>query len=87
MAGAGRWKRCEELAAIAPLGARQGPANDVVPTRLDVIVRRSEVRRLSIDGVEVLLTGSGGGVGREAALKRAAEGCERILTERFTARA
>ena len=87
VAGAGRWERCEELAAVAPLGGALGPANDVVPTRLDVIVRRTEVRRLSIDGVEVLLTGSGGGVGREAALKRAAEGCKRILTERLTARA
>ncbi len=87
VAGAGRWDACEELAAIAPLEPDSLPANDVVPTRLDVMVRRTEVRRLSVDGVEVLLAGAGGGQGRDAALTRAAEGCARILGERLTARA
>jgi hypothetical protein len=87
VAGAGRWDECEELAAIAPLRQNAPPANDVVPTRMDVMVRRTEVRRLSVDGVEVLLAGSGGGQGRDAALTRAAEGCARILGERHSARA
>ena len=87
VAGAGRWADCEELAALAPTLSSDSPANDVVPTRLDVIFRRTEVRRLSIDGVEVLLSAAGGGEGRDIALSRAAEGCHRILTERLAVRA
>lgn len=78
VAGAGRWEVCEELAAVAPLLERAA-ANDVVPTRLDVLARRSEVRRLSVDGVDVLLCGQGDGSSRSSALERAADGCARIL--------
>lgn len=75
VAGAGAFSECEELAAVAPLVARHA-ANDTVPTRLDVVERRMEVRRLTIDGIEVLLCGQGG---EPNALRRAAAGCARIL--------
>lgn len=76
VAGAGAFRTCEEMAAFAPLWAREEAANDTIPTRLDVIARRTEIRRLSIDGVEVLLCGQGG---TREALARAAAGCARIL--------
>jgi hypothetical protein len=75
VAAAGPSRLCEELSAHAPLE----PANDVVPTRLDVLARRSEVRRLSIDGVVVLLSGQGDSHGLGAGLEHAAAGCQRIL--------
>jgi hypothetical protein len=76
--GSGAFRVCEELAAYAPFAV--GPANDVVPTRLDVLARRTEVRRLSIDGVEVLLSCRGDDPARRAsALEHAAAGCARIL--------
>src|SRR6185295_729808 len=78
VAGAGAFQDCETLAAWAPLAGP--PANDIVPTRLDVLVRKSEVRRLSIDGVEVLICAGGGQSARRTkALDHAAAGCERIL--------
>ncbi len=78
VAGAGAYADCEELAALAPLVERQA-ANDTVPTRLDVVARKMEVRRLTIDGIEVLLCGQGG---EGDALRRAAAGCARILGAR-----
>ncbi len=78
VAGAGLWQTCEVLASIAPLVA----VNDTVPTRLDVLARRSEVRRLSIDGIQVLLCGQGEEGGRAVGLRHAAAGCERILGHR-----
>jgi hypothetical protein len=77
VAGAGAWQTCEELAAHAPLAA-----NDVIPTRLDVLARRTRVRRLAVDGVEVLVSCQGGEEAAEAALARAAAGCQRILGRR-----
>jgi hypothetical protein len=74
VAGAGAWQTCEELAAYAPL-----TANDVVPTRLDVIARRTAVRRLTVDGVEMLVSCRGEAEAAELALSRAAAGCRRIL--------
>jgi hypothetical protein len=71
VAGAGPHRRCEQMAALAPLAA-----NDTVPTWLDVIARKMQVRRLRIDGIEVLLSAEGGD---EGALARAAAGCARIL--------
>lgn len=78
VAGAGAWARCEELAAAAPL-APSCAANDTVPTRADVLSRRMEVRRLMVDGVQVLLAGEGGKSSVPEALTRAAAGCARIL--------
>jgi hypothetical protein len=75
VAGAGLWQTCELLASIAPLVGQ----NDTVPTRIDVLARRSEVRRLSIDGIQVLLCGQGDESGRDLGLKYAADGCGRIL--------
>lgn len=79
VAGAGAWARCEELAAVAPLSLA---ANDTVPTRVDVLARRMEVRRLMVDGVQVLLCGQGGRSSAPEALTRAAAGCARILGRR-----
>jgi hypothetical protein len=81
VAGSGPFRVCEELAAWAPLIAAQ-PANDVVPTRLDVLARRTEARRLALDGIEVLICGQGEDEARDRALDRIAEGCERILSSR-----
>ncbi len=82
VAGAGRAADCAELAALAPLfdGAPE-PANDVTPTRLQVLARSTEVRRLSIDGIAVLICGQGAEPGLGAALSSAAAGSERILRE------
>ena len=80
VAGAGAWRACEELAAWAPLQlGRATPANDTVPTRIDVLSRRTTVRRLSVDGIEVLLSCQGEAEAARQALERAAAGCERIL--------
>jgi hypothetical protein len=75
VAGAGLWQTCELLASIAPLVAE----NDAVPTRIDALARRSEVRRLSIDGMQVLLCGQGDDSRRDLGLQHAADGCRRIL--------
>lgn len=80
VAGAGQWQVCEELAAAAPLL----PANDTVPTRLDLLSGRLQVRRLTVDGVMVLLCSRGGGEGSDRALGWAADGCSRILRGRGT---
>ncbi|HEY4105197.1 MAG TPA: hypothetical protein VGM44_14965 [Polyangiaceae bacterium] len=77
VAGAGAAELCDELAAIAPLGLA---ANDTVPTRMDVLTRRTEVRRLAVDGVEVFISGRGGDPG--SGLGRVAEGCARILSKK-----
>ena len=88
VAGAGAFSTCEEIAALAPLAL--GAANDTIPTRIDVMSRRMQVRRLVLDGVEVLLCGHGGGgqsgqSGQSSegqSLARAAAGCARILGSR-----
>jgi hypothetical protein len=79
VAGSGAFAECEELAAWAPLAARQAANDDTVPTRLEVVARKMLVRRLTIDGIEVLLCGHGG---QSDALRRAAVGCARILGQR-----
>jgi hypothetical protein len=81
VAGSGPFRLCEELAAYAPLVLAPDPANDIVPTRLDVLARRTEVRRLSIDGVEVLLVAHGN-VPHSSGIEHAIAGCERILNRR-----
>lgn len=83
VAGAGAWRACQELAAYAPLlASAAAPANDVVPTRLDVLALRFEVRRLTINGVEVLLCGRGDNPAQGAGMSHAEAGCQRILSER-----
>jgi hypothetical protein len=79
VAGSGAARLCEELCAYAPLLLRP-PSNDTIPTRLDVIARKTLVRRLSVDGLEVLVCGHGDDP--RAALSRAGDGCARILGRR-----
>jgi hypothetical protein len=80
VAGAGAWPACEELAAYAPLLARPGAVQSAaVGTRIAALSEDVEVQSLTVDGVEVLLCGRGGGRGRGASIARAAAGCARIL--------
>ena len=72
VAGAGPWPTCEMLAAFAPLFGRRTPHGEERPS--DV-----EIRRLLIDGSEVLLCARGGGRARVPSITRAASGCRRIL--------
>ena len=75
VAGAGPWPTCEMLAAFAPLFVDRRPsagAGRECPA--DV-----EIRRVMIDGSEVLLCARGGGSGRVPSITRAASGCRRIL--------
>jgi len=83
VAGSGAARLCEELCAFAPLLVCP-PSNDTIPTRLDVIARKTLVRRVSVDGIEVLICGHGDDPG--TALARASEGAARILGARQRAR-
>ena len=83
VAGSGAARLCEELCAFAPLLVCP-PSNDTIPTRLDVISRKTLVRRVSVDGIEVLVCGHGDDPA--AALVRASEGAARILGARNLAR-
>ena len=75
VAGAGPWPTCEMLAAFAPLfGERRSVGSPNRPCPPDV-----EIRRLLIDGSEVLLCARGGGKARVPSITRAASGCRRIL--------
>jgi len=78
LAGAGPARLCDEMAAWAPL-AEKLPANDAVPSRLDVFERRAFVQRLAVDGVELIVCGVGEGETTRAELGTVAEGCSRIL--------
>ena len=81
IAGAGSWANCEELAAHAPfLDEYEVAANDTVPTRLDVLARRSEVRRVTIDGMQVYVCGEGDNA--KQGIAGATETCRRILNRR-----
>jgi hypothetical protein len=84
VAGAGALSECELLAAHAPLreddwqwSAELGPAP--LKLRVDAGLKDVEVRRLLVDGSELLLCAKGGGVARHAWMERAAAGCARIL--------
>ena len=80
VAGAGSWAACEELAALAPLQVGIQAANDTAPSRLDVLTRRTEVRRLTVNGFSVLLCGDGENVA--SALEGAAWVCHEVLGRR-----
>ncbi len=80
IAGAGPAAMCDELAAIGAANWDR-PANDTVPCRLDVLTRSLEVRRLRIDGIEVLLCTEGDSEDMEP-LAEAVAGCQRILGRR-----
>jgi hypothetical protein len=79
IAGAGPAAVCDDLAARAAVLCAGRPANDTVPSRLDVVTRALAVRRLRIDGIEVLLCATGDGRPEERPLADAAAACERIL--------
>jgi hypothetical protein len=74
VAGAGPWPTCEMLAAFAPLlvGRRTKASESERPSGV-------EIRRLMIDGSEVLICARGGGPARVPSITRAASGCRRIL--------
>jgi hypothetical protein len=71
VAGAGAWPTCEALAAYAPLFGD--------PSTLPEESAQMEVRKLTIDGSEVLLCSRGGGNAGAPSMARAASGCVRIL--------
>ena len=80
LAGAGPARLCDEMAAWAPL-AEKLPANDAIPSRLDVFERRALVQRLAVDGVELIVGGVGEGEKTRRELGTVAEGCTRILSD------
>ena len=79
LAGAGPARLCDEMAAWAPLAASP-PANDAVPTRLDVFERKALVQRLTVDGVQLIVCGVGDGEKTRRELGAVAAGCTRILS-------
>jgi hypothetical protein len=81
VAGAGSAALCDELAAVSPVQARWA-ANDTVPSALDVVEGRARMRRLRVNGIEVILCGLGEKVD-ESALDGVAQGCGRILKAAF----
>ncbi len=78
LAGAGPARLCDEMAAFAPL-AETAPANDAVPTRLDIFERRALVQRLAVDGVQIIVCGVGDGEKTRRELGAVVAGCTRIL--------
>jgi len=79
IAGAGDSSLCDGLAALAPIVAARAPGNDTIPCRLDVVERTMQVRRLRIDGIEVLLCAEGP---RAVDVSDAEAGSQRILGRR-----
>lgn len=79
IAGAGDVSLCEELAARGPLMLEGRPVNDTIPCRLDVVERTMLVRRLRIDGIEVLLCAE---APHPIDVSEAEEGSMRILGRR-----
>jgi len=82
VAGAGSAALCDELAAVSPVQTRWA-ANDTIPTSLDVVEGRARMRRLRVNGIEVILCGLGGKSDEDGALDGVAQGCGRILKAAF----
>jgi hypothetical protein len=78
VAGAGAWAVCEELAAYAPLLADATNMNPTTASRVEDLRRQVDVKRLEVDGQEVLLCARGGTM-RTLFLDQAASGVARIL--------
>jgi hypothetical protein len=79
VAGAGAWAACEELAAYAPLLAEEPDVmNSTTASRVQNLRRQVDVRRLEVDGQQMLLCARGG-VMRGVFLDQAAGGIARIL--------
>jgi hypothetical protein len=80
LAGAGAHQLCEELAAWAPLVGHDAD-NDTVPSCLDSFEGRMRLRRLCIDGIQIVVSFSGSGAETAAELDAVAAGCARILRQ------
>ncbi len=78
LAGAGAARLCEELAAWAPVVAR-GADNDTIPTSLDSFEGRMRSRRLTVDGIQIVVTFCGTRADAPAELDAVSAGCTRIL--------
>jgi hypothetical protein len=79
VAGAGAWAACEELAAYAPLLAEAPDVmNPTTASRVESLRRQVDVKRMVVDGQEVLLCARGGAM-RTLSLDQAAFGVARIL--------
>lgn len=78
LAGAGAARLCEELAAWAPVVAR-GADNDTIPTSLDSFEGRMRSRRLTVDGIQIVVTFCGARADEPAELDAVSAGCTRIL--------
>ncbi len=82
VAGAGSWPVCEELAAFAPFLADATMARSPhLASETAKLARQTHVQPMSVDGIDVLLCAKGG-KGRDVPVqvRRAAHGCQRILT-------
>jgi hypothetical protein len=79
LAGAGPARLCEELAAWAPLVSRAAD-NDTAPTCLDALERRTGRRRLSLDGIEVVVSTAGEVAPSSSEMDAVAAGLRRILS-------
>jgi hypothetical protein len=80
LAGAGAHRLCEELAAWAPIVGRHAD-NDTVPGCLDAFEGRTRLRRLAIDGFEIVVSLCGADSGTNAELDTVSAGCRRILRQ------
>ena len=80
LAGAGAHRLCEELAAHAPIVVRQAD-NDTVPTCLDSFESRTRLRRLAIDGFEIVVSFCGPQADAPQELDAVSAGCVRILQQ------
>jgi len=78
LAGAGAARLCEELAAWAPVMGRAAD-NDTIPTSLDSFEGRTRLRRVSVDGIQIVVTFCGARADEPAELDAVAAGCTRIL--------
>lgn len=86
VAGAGAWPTCEELAAYAPLLARpEDTQSGSVTSRLRELSDSTFVWPVGSAATAIALLcarSSGITAGRSVSMRRAAEGCLRILGER-----
>lgn len=78
LAGAGAARLCEELAAWAP-GMVRSADNDTIPSSLDAFEGRTRLRRLSVDGIQIVVTFCGERADEPAELDAVTAGCTRIL--------
>jgi hypothetical protein len=78
LAGAGPARLCEELAAWAPIVERPAD-NDTLPSCLDALERRTGRRRVSLDGIEVLVATLGTEPSPAPLMDHLSEGLRRIL--------